>query len=126
MLATFTPAKAFEDLEGEKSTMGVEGGVAEVGLDDEGNFSQAKWAMASTVSSIAVKEADSELDDEISAEDNAEMLRINELAKKAALTTEVADGDDEVASECSDMSDVSDIFPSVGIGAVGSDSEEDD
>ena len=82
--------------------------------------------MASTVSSIAVKEADSELDDEISAEDNAEMLRINELAKKAALTTEVADGDDEVTSECSDMSDVSDIFPSVGIGAVGSDSEEDD
>ena len=62
-------------------------------------------------------------DDEISAEDDAEIKRLNEIAKKAALATDDVDAS-EVASECSDMSDVSDIFPSVGM-AVGDEDDED-
>ena len=36
------------------------------------------------------------------------------------------DGDNVAASDCSDMSDVSDIFPSIAVGAGDEDSDEED
>lgn len=119
MLEQYSPEKALADLERRRrATPGINASV-----DSDGKFSQAEWAMDSTVSSIAVQAAEQLQDDEISAEDDAEIKRLNELAKHAALATDDVDAS-EIASECSDMSDVSDIFPSVGM-VVDDEDDED-
>jgi diphthine synthase len=93
-----------------------------------GDTSQVEWAMESTVSSIAVVLEEEEEQQEV---DVQEMLNNGQggfAAAMAAVAAEDDDGNDEVASECSDMSDVSDIFPdmAVGSGAMDSESEEEE
>ena len=61
--------------------------------------------------------------------DDATLLRENTLAKLAVLGGDhrgSEDGDNVAASDCSDMSDVSDIFPSIAVGAGDEDSDEED
>ena len=91
-----------------------------------GNSStQAEWAMASTVSSIAVQLEEEEEVEEVGAnEGNSGGFA---AAMAAVALEEAARDGDEMASECSDMSDTDgDIFGGVPMGGVIGSSDDED
>ena len=100
--------------------------IGNTGGNDE---SQVKWAMASTVSSIAVQleeEKDEDTMDDSNNLNNNENDNNNSLAAAMA-AVEAENQGDVFASDCSDMSETDgDIFDGVPTGgAIGSDSESE-